>query len=709
MPTAHLPTTVFLEDATALDMSDDRVAFPVMLNIRTSALPVSSSPNWNLTRALDENGLAWGLFALLVPGVLPMEQLTLLGHRVAAGASTGGGYTLLASSEGSGTEISANVTLRAETSICAFVQLLAVGSDSGMVGISQEQFQRSKIHCHAYTISSGVPLWVYKLLFAILMGLFMVVVIDDITCEIRDARAAKRLQAGLPTADNRGSLPAAPVVGDAHVGAIRVGLLPVHQRGRNDPYHDALCADHAAGAVWSRGQESTPSRSLSSPPATPVRLMYERACACLAALWDVTAFLVNILFVASTMAENPSLFLTWILVMVGVVIAALIVLAIRVHVALFSMPSRMAIRRRAEHSSAHNGNSNDGAVPPRHLAVGGDTRTWSQQQQRILDALEDVPEGMGASSQSNLSKRSAPGANRFEEQQRLSRLPLATHFWPFVAVYALAVDATAVEIAFTSRPRSFWFGLQRWVHDVPSLVVAVWFTVAFPRSTNAASVLQVFFSGSGVVFGYRGVIMALAVPLLMFVSRCCSSMGASNVELWIRERTGLLSAEATSPPHRHTSHLLAKRWVERASSFADNASQAASLTERTAPSRTNYGGKLDKEPPVVYSRLSTPPPNHGGPGSVGVGSDTPVRNPSASLRAATGDHLSACDNSDNDDGVETCICGGPPSSSLADDAPGVFCGGSTVPLPVVFVDGSNDEDRDDDDEGVSRGSQVTEL
>ncbi|CUG75234.1 Hypothetical protein, putative, partial [Bodo saltans] len=121
---------------------------------------------------------------------------------------------------------------------------------------------------------------------------------------------------------------------------------------------------------------------------------------------------------------------------------------------------------------------------------------------------------------------------------------LASHFWPGVGLYVLAVDATWMELQFTQHPRAFWFGLQRLVHDAPSLAIALWFTIHYTHSTNAASAAQLFFSGAGIVFGYRGVLTALAVPVVVLASRCFARFQTTTLELWLRERTGLLTVGA---------------------------------------------------------------------------------------------------------------------------------------------------------------------
>jgi hypothetical protein len=270
---------------------------------------------------------------------------------------------------------------------------------------------------------------------------------------------------------------------------------------------------------------------------SPLRRAYTRLCACMGALWDIAAFSANVVFLVLTLGRHPSSLMTWILVVVGVMVAALICLAVRVHVVLFSMPSRMMIR----------GNHQRG----KHQHVDGATRRegGSQDEQergaRVLEASATYAAGSEApSNRQRTQTDKAIVADNEWETIRPSHLPLASHFWPGVAVYVLAVDATWAEIEFTQPSRSFWYGVQRLLHDVPCFVIALWFTLQYSHSTNAASVAQLFVSGAGIAFCYRGVLTALAVPVVIFASRCCARFQTTTLELWLRERTGLLTVGA---------------------------------------------------------------------------------------------------------------------------------------------------------------------
>jgi hypothetical protein len=573
-------------------LNDGRSAvLPATIVVSSASLPRSivapsrSSPAPQLEEWLDRNALAWGLFVMVLPLVVPHDQLMGIAVKAAAGGGGSGSsynvYTSVVRAVGDDATqvLAANITLTTESSICSFVQLVSVDRSGAVAGPALAH-QRSDIVCAVYTFSdTGVPLWVYQLISAILGALLMLVVMDDLISEIRDARQKARAQQrkdqrryqtaarteeggaevqeiGVISSWDDGGIGMLTVMSGAATSKLprrqnsstrhRAAANPIpslgmqRQRNRNDPFHVtsqphfiAAPMEDSAGSGRMMGTRHRPIPTSSSP----LRRAYTRLCACMGALWDIAAFSANVVFLVLTLGRHPSSLLTWILVMVGVMVAALICLAVRVHVVLFSMPSRMIIR----------GNHQRG----KHQHVDGATRREGESQDeqergaRVLEASATYAAASEVTSnRQRIQTDEAIVAGDEWETIRPSHLPLASHFWPGVAVYVLAVDATWAEIEFTQPSRSFWYGVQRLLHDVPCFVIALWFTLQYTHSTNAASVAQLFVSGAGIAFCYRGVLTALAVPVVIFASRCCARFQTTTLELWLRERTGLLTVGA---------------------------------------------------------------------------------------------------------------------------------------------------------------------
>ncbi|CUG75153.1 membrane-associated protein, putative [Bodo saltans] len=692
-PTPRLPREDILQLDDDSDHDDDTSSplindwsvsvFPITLSVTSSALPTSAS-GVSVSKWLGSRGLAWGLFVMVLPLVIPKEQLIALATKAATGSGNTG-YRVyitqqlmdasLSDTSAEAMVLAANITLITESSICSFVQIVTVDS-SGVIAGPSAAHQRSDIVCGVYqTSTSGVPLWVYQLVAAILGALLVLVVLDDVISEIRDVKRTARAQQQKDHHQRRRHVVAAAAAeeyvareadptstpqrgrgGEAEGGEGNnndegdsgvisswddggIGMLTVmsaattttgaegntddlskrsvqhslsspshhrqqaaHHGGRpplvptassatqqrrghriqNDPFYvtttttivppdlsviipvangPTATANHrrpwGSNAARSQCRDDDHDRRASSSS----RQCYTRLCACMAALWDIGAFPVNVVFVVLTLGQHPHKLLRGILVMVGIMIAALICLAIRTHVVLFSMPSRVMIRR------SKSNNHQYGALQSSYCARGGGHRKSAKAHQqrnagegnkRESDDAEHVLEACFNDTATNtavsearlpVQRTTSQHADNMVcstewETTRPSHFPLASHFWPGVGLYVLAVDATWMELQFTQHPRAFWFGLQRLVHDAPSLAIALWFTIQYTHSTNAASAAQLFFSGAGIAFGYRGVLTAMAVPVVVLLSRCFARFQTTTLELWLRERTGLLTVGA---------------------------------------------------------------------------------------------------------------------------------------------------------------------
>lgn len=166
-PTPRLPREDILQLDDDSDHDDDTSSplindwgvsvFPITLSVTSSALPTSAS-GVSVSKWLGSRGLAWGLFVMVLPLVIPKEQLIALAMKAATGSGNTGysvhitqqlmedGAASLSATSAEAMVLAANITLITESSICSFVQIVTVDS-SGVVAGPSAAHQRSDIVC----------------------------------------------------------------------------------------------------------------------------------------------------------------------------------------------------------------------------------------------------------------------------------------------------------------------------------------------------------------------------------------------------------------------------------------------------------------------------------------------------------------------------------------------------------------------------------
>jgi hypothetical protein len=89
------------------------------------------------------------------------------------------------------------------------------------------------------------------------------------------------------------------------------------------------------------------------------------------------------------------------------------------------------------------------------------------------------------------------------------------YFVPALNIFAFTGASPQVLEAIEFE-RALWVGCIRILHDLPTLAVAIAFTIQYPAFTNAASVAKLFWSISNILFAYQSVFLTvLQIPKML--------------------------------------------------------------------------------------------------------------------------------------------------------------------------------------------------
>lgn len=533
LPAPSFPTLADVAIANSGDSSVDEhealatMSMPFVVPIAVPAIVSAPPSDWNVTARLAQQQWSVGLFILQQNHESDVTKALALAERT--GRMT---YTLVASSTtGWGNVVGGRVSIASaaptatlvseKTVVCGFTELIDASTNARFSWATP-----SPTVCAVYVVPRGVESWIYRLVACVLGSLFVVMLFDDLLVTFGECRSA----------------------------AVRQRQQQLQGNATEQLQQSAVTVSSAFRRLlsWTGG------------PASPYRTIYIRFCAFVMALWDLVAILCNICFIIFCLATMRHL--TLLIAMVAVALGAVIFLAIRVNVVTFAMPSRAALRASVSKDTLAGLDAQQSISKSTQLdhSVASHTKEFAIRRKRrppplLMPTSTNEPHGdTAAADELGAVGESAPSSQPLDDgtgrlrkkwrrhvERRLLHYPLASHFWPGVSILVLLVDDMDVDINYTTRPRQFWFGLQRWVQDVPSLGLALWFLWYYPGETNTASAAQVFVAAAGILFGYCGFLTAAAVPFICVASRCCCGLRQSTLEEWLRERTGLHAVEST--------------------------------------------------------------------------------------------------------------------------------------------------------------------